>query len=173
MILLLSTCSQKMSESEFVAPIKRILDENNIESETRRCSDIFITSDYDGIIICGTALKDFEYMKCDLSWIREYDGKLLGICSGAQMIALSHDLSLEQKTMIGRDKVSIERKNSIAEGTFDSYFLISQKPVLGKEFLPLDKYGYTFKHSEKEVYGLLFHPEVLNKEIILKFIGAC
>ena len=89
MMLVLSTCSQRLSEEEFVAPIRNILDKLGMQSEVRRYDESFDPAQYEKIIICGTAIKDFSYMSDEgkFSWIRDYQGKLLGICSGAQMIA--------------------------------------------------------------------------------------
>jgi GMP synthase-like glutamine amidotransferase len=169
MILILSTCLHRLSEDEFVKPVGRILDENGIVYEAKHYSEKFDPSQYEAIIICGTALNDFEYMESDLSWIRDYNGKMLGICSGAQMIAVSFEAKLEKKTMIGKSMVNVVKENKLAEGRFESYFLISQIPLINEELISLDMDGYMFRHHKKEIYGLLFHPEVLNRSIIEKF----
>jgi hypothetical protein len=62
----------------------------------------------------------------------------------------------------------MEEKISIASGEFESYFLISKKPSV-EDLLQLDSKGYAFKHNSKEFYGVLFHPEVLNQDILVNF----
>lgn len=168
MILLLSTCYHRLSEMEFVDPIKRILDE--LQFEVRHYSQKFDPSKYDMIIICGTSLNDFEYIDEMeyFSWIKNYQGKILGICSGAQIIASVFGDILEDRTMIGKRMVSIEKENNIVSGELEAYFLTTKVPII-KNLVSLDKDGFVFRKKDAEIYGVLFHPEVLNKEIIEKF----
>jgi hypothetical protein len=63
MILIISTCSQNLNENEFVRPIEKLLLKNGFDYKTKHYSEISDVSEYDKIIICGTALKDFEYLK--------------------------------------------------------------------------------------------------------------
>jgi GMP synthase-like glutamine amidotransferase len=170
MILVLSTCSQKLSENEFVKPIETILQERGLKFQTKHYSDRFDTSAYEKVIICGTALRDFRYLEEieRFSWIEKFNGSILGICSGAQIIARILGEELADKVLIGKERVDIKEKNRIANGEFESYFLISKTPST-EYFLTLDSKGYMFKHGNKEFYGVLFHPEVLNKEIIVNF----
>ena len=71
--------------------------------------------------------------------------------------------------MIGKKSVSITKRNRIAVGEFESYFLITQKPILNEQFIQLDNDGYIFRHKRRYVYGLMFHPEVLNRSIVEDF----
>ncbi|MBN2202712.1 MAG: hypothetical protein JW700_00800 [Candidatus Aenigmarchaeota archaeon] len=170
MILILSTCQHRLSELEFVEPMKAILRNKGIEFDSRQYSQKFKPEKYDRIIICGTALQDFDYMDDveEFKWIEEYSGKLLGICSGAQIIASIFGEVLEEKTVIGKGKVIIEKENALSSGEFDSYFLLSKVPII-KNLKKLDREGFVFKKEDREIYGVLFHPEVLNKEIIENF----
>jgi GMP synthase-like glutamine amidotransferase len=170
MILVLSTCSQNLSESEFVKPIEKILQNNNMKSETKHYSDDINVSAYDKVIICGTALKDFKYLEemKKFSWIENFKGSILGICSGAQIIARAMGKELIDIVLIGKEKVAVKEENKIASGEFESYFLISKKPST-EGLIVLDSKGYMFKHKTRELYGVLFHPEVLNQGIIVNF----
>jgi GMP synthase-like glutamine amidotransferase len=172
MILLVSTCLHMLSEDEFVKPIEKILDSIGVEYETRHYSESFDAPMYEAVIICGTSLNDFGYMddKEKFLWIKDYRGRLLGICSGAQMIAVSFGVQLEEKTIIGKSAVNVAKENMLADGSFESYFLISHCPLLNDQFISLDRDGHMFRHYKKEIYGLLFHPEVLNRKIIENFI---
>jgi GMP synthase-like glutamine amidotransferase len=166
MILIISTCKNKLSEEEFVKPIERIVSK---KFHTKHYTEKFDSNEYDKIIICGTSLKDFAYID-DLkmfSWLKNYKGKVLGICSGAQIIACVFGQSLKSETIIGSREVSITTKNSIANGRFKSYFLISKKIMFGDEFVSLAENEYAFRRNE--MYGLLFHPEVLSPEIVDSF----
>ena len=64
MILLINICNEKLHELEFVKPIEDILNKNNIEFKTKHYSKI-IKNDLksDKIIICGTSLKDNDFLK--------------------------------------------------------------------------------------------------------------
>ena len=170
-MLLVSTCYHALSNKEFLEPLKSLISANNIAFETKSYKDVIDHEKYDRIIICGTALRDFDYMKNadNFSWIKNYKGKILGICSGAQIIASVFGKDLEDCELIGKMQVSINKKNKLAEGCFSSYFLVSKKPSLDGELIALDEDGYVFKHKEREAYGVLFHPEVLNEKIIKDF----
>jgi GMP synthase-like glutamine amidotransferase len=174
MILLLSTCEQRLSEEEFVRPLEKALSSARLNFQTKHYLEDFDPKAYESVIICGTALKDFGYLKGidRFSWIKDYKGKVLGICSGAQIIACVFGMGLRNKIMIGERKVAIKTKNKIAYGTFKSYFLISKVPVLKNGFLSLTKDESLIKKADREVYGLLFHPEVLNADIIARFCGT-
>jgi len=171
MILVISTCSQNLSENEFVRPIENLLLKNSFDFKTKHYSEISDASGYDKIIICGTALKDFEYLKDmnKFSWIKKYEGKLLGICSGVQIIATIFGMPLKEESQIGTRKVNTLIANPLMEGKFNAYFLSSKQPILGKEVVPLTEDESVIKFKGKEFYGCMFHPEVLNSEIIIKF----
>lgn len=171
MILIINTCSQTLNENEFVEPIKKLLLKNGFDFKLKNYSEVPDTSAYDRIIICGTALKDFEYLKDieEFSWIKNYDGNMLGICSGMQIITSSFGMKLKEKVIIGSREVVVIKDNPLASGRFKAYFLISRQPILKKDFVSLTKDSSIIKHKNKEIYGCTFHPEVLNPEMLIKF----
>jgi hypothetical protein len=174
MILLINTCSQKLNENEFVKPIEKLLLENGFDFTTKKYSEIFDASIYDKTIICGTALKDFEYLKNikKFSWIKNYDGKILGICSGMQIIASIWRMKLSENVVIGNKEVIVTKTNPLIGGKFGAYFLISKQPILNKNFIKITKDESIIKHKNKKIYGCMFHPEVLNPELIINFCQA-
>jgi GMP synthase-like glutamine amidotransferase len=169
MILILSTCQQKLSEDEFVRPIEKILSKE--DHRTKHYTEEFDPADYDSIIICGTAMMDFDYLNHldKFSWLKDYTRCVLGICSGAQIIARVLGLELRDETLIGTRDVSVTTENGLANGKFRSYFLISKRPILRNFSVALDQDEYMFKIIDRDFYGLLFHPEVLNPEMIVRF----
>lgn len=176
MILLISTCAEKMHELEFVRPIEQILQESNIKFFTKHYSTI---TDADlkkaeKIIICGTSLKDNEFIKHINSsrWISSINKPLLGICAGMQIISIIFGSKMKKKTEIGFYKEHFKKEFLSLAGAQEVYHLHNNYTLLPKDFISFTegKIPQTIKHKEKEIYGVLFHPEVRNRKLIEKFI---
>ncbi|MEM3403233.1 MAG: hypothetical protein QXJ17_01580 [Nitrososphaeria archaeon] len=177
MILILDVCSDKLSEIEFVKPIKRILERGGIRCFTKHYLELNSEEllQADGVVICDTALEDFGYLKqLDLfRWVVGYNRPILGICAGMQIIGILFGCSVVDRVMIGQFKVSLIKENKLASKKgFYSYFSNTKVIIPNENFVSIAKvYGVDciIKHREKDVYGCLFHPEVLNEEIISNF----
>lgn len=182
MILIISVCAEKLHELEFVKPVEKILKENSKEYFVKNYSELNEEDlkKADKIIICGTSLKDNEFLKNmkNFEWIKDSEKPILGICAGMQIILLAFDnkLKIKQKTELGfytekftRDFLGI-KKNSETE----VYHLHNNYAALPGNFISFTKsrISQAIKHSSKEIYGVLFHPEVRNKEIIENFINS-
>jgi GMP synthase-like glutamine amidotransferase len=177
MILIINVCYDRLSESEFVKPIENILKNSDAQFLTNHYTSVAQDdlNKAEKIIICGTALRDLNYLK-DIemfSWLKEFRRPVLGICGGLQIIAkISHN-DLIEKTRIGRFRVNVTRKNRLTpRKEFYSYFLNSRAVKIRKPLETLAKsrgLECMVKHKDKEVYGCLFHPEVLNPEVIVNF----
>ena len=168
MILIISTCTEELSEMEFVKPLceltggkakhYRMLSKKDIEKAEK-------------IIISGTALKDFNYLQADWSWLKEYDKPVLGICAGMQVILKAFDVPLAEKTVIGPQTVEVVNENPLLEEDCSAYFLHTKTgsgnfKVLAKS----SGVPCLIKHHTKEIYGCIFHPEVMNEEILENFV---
>tara|TARA_Y100000031_G_C8067313_1_gene313438 strand:+ start:232 stop:738 length:507 start_codon:yes stop_codon:yes gene_type:complete len=167
MILIISTCQEKLSENEFVKPIAEIIG----KYEVKHYSEVTNVNDYEKIIICGTALQDNKYLKNNFSWLKDCEKPVLGICAGMQIIALTFGGKLIDQNEIGMVDVKIEKENKLLTKNFKAYALhnkavenLNQFEILARS----DKAVQCIKH--KKAYGILFHPEVRNKEIIKRFI---
>ncbi len=175
MILIISTSSAKLSENEFVNPIKNIVKEKAIiKHYTDINKDDLIN--FDKIIICGTALKDNEYLDHikKFKWIENYDKPLLGICSGMQIIGLSFGAKLIANKEIGMEKIKVLKKNKLFSKDFEAYELHNNSLTELFEFEILAESGNSVQaitHKEKDIYGIIFHPEVRNENIILNFVN--
>ena len=179
MILIVNVCSEGLSYFEFVKPVEDIVRKAGLNSVMRHYLNLnrLDISQAEKIIMCGTAMKDFQYLdKLDkFAWLTKVNKPVLGICAGMQIIGKLYDCKLIKKTKIGRDKVKIGRKNKLTSvNEFNSYFLNSKAVEPNGNFETLGQSGNLtcmFEHKHKRFYGCLFHPEVLNPEIIINFIS--
>jgi GMP synthase-like glutamine amidotransferase len=177
-ILIVNVCSDRLGYFEFVKPVEDILKKAGEDFLTRH----FLRLNYRDIsraekaIICGTALRDFEYLNMieKFAWIRKADVPILGICAGMQVLARLFGSNLVEKTKIGRYKVKVVLKSILTyKNEFYSYFLNSRAVELNEDFETLGESGNVkcmIKHRRKRLYGCLFHPEALNPEIIVNFL---
>ncbi len=176
MILLISICKERLSEYEFVRSLERLLKDHGCDFVVRNFKEVSEKDilDSEKVIFTGTALKDFDYFYHDFSWLRRYYNPVLGIGAGANVIAKEFRTPFEERTLIGKYPVNVLHENPLIERHTEAYFLISWVPILTKEFYPLtETEGITsmFVHKKKPFFGVVFHPEVLNKEIIINFLN--
>ncbi|HSU72364.1 MAG TPA: hypothetical protein VLJ21_00765 [Candidatus Binatia bacterium] len=168
MTLVISTCAEELSELEFVRPLTELL---GCKAKHYRSVTQKDLEKADCIVISGTALKDFAYLDADWSWLKTIDKPVLGICAGMQVIAKAFGISLKDHTVIGPRRVEVVAENSLIEGECEAYFLHTKTGI--GHFRVLAKSEGTpciIKHPEKEVYGVIFHPEVMNEEILEAFL---
>jgi GMP synthase-like glutamine amidotransferase len=160
MILIINICKEKLHELEFVKPVEDILKNQSINFFTKHCiqlknSDI---EKADKIIICGTSLKDNDFlMHLDkFSWIKNTKKQILGICGGAHIIGLILGNKLKKKKEIGLKDLIIRQKFLGSIGKLQVYHL-HQFHILPEVF------------HKNNIYATLFHPEVRNKNLIAVF----
>ncbi|HIP66635.1 MAG TPA: hypothetical protein EYH09_00730 [Candidatus Nanopusillus sp.] len=175
MILIVSTCKDPLSEYEFVKPLERIV---------QKCCEEYTVVSYreikegvwDKIIITGTALKDFDYIKYikNFLWLQESYIPVLGICAGSQIITKIFGGKLEDYLIIGRKKVEIMKENPLVPmEKIYSYFITSKVPRLNKRFEIIGKLNgipVFFSVKYTRIYGVVFHPEVFNENLIINFV---
>ncbi len=171
-VLIVSTCSEKLSEREFVNPIVNLIGKN-VEYELANISDAEKKSiGVDKIIICGTAVADNEYLSNNFEWLKDFDKPVLGICSGIQIIAKTFGGEIVPKKEIGMVEV---KGNLFGQKNFKAYALHTNGISKLSEFKILarsKKSVQAIKHKSKEIYGVMFHPEVRNDWVISEFIKA-
>jgi len=179
MILILSMCKEPLHEEEFVRPIERILSEKGVSFFTRsylklKESDL---KNAKKVIISGTSLKDGEYLYPKnfekLSWIKNFEKPILGICAGAQVLAVFQGQKIFACTEIGSTPVVFRKEFFGCNGKIEVYslhqmcFTSSRDKFI--EFGRSKSCIHAMKVINKPFYGVLFHPEVKNHEIILNF----
>ena len=166
----------RLSKWEFVDPIAQIV--TNIVSVTVCHYEKYEESmleKYDGVILSGTALKDYRYLDNpkDFEWISKSEKPLLGICAGMQIIGITYGCRLRDNKYIGLTKVRTSLENKLFNGEFEAYNLRGKDLELSDEVIELAKSDdciQAIKHKSKPHYGVLFHPEVRNAEIVKNFI---
>lgn len=177
-VLLINLCLDPLSELEFVKPIEHILKHHGANTLIKRYREIS-PEDLglaEKVIVCGSALKDDLFLAGEwFRWLRECDKPILGVGSGSHAIAKAFGCSLINKMKIGMFRVKLTRENRLTDKrVFYAYFLTKRAIALAKPLEPLAKAGTLdcmIKHESREIYGCLFHPEVMNPEIIMNFIS--
>lgn len=184
MILLINICRERLHFYEFVKPIIDILKNNNIDFFVKHYREVkkedLLKSDK--VIICGTSLKDVDYFGHyhNFDWLLNYNKPVLGICGGMQIICMVFASEFKhsgknlfiKKTEIGFIKISFEKEFLNITGEKEVYVLHNYYiKNIGNEFFIFSKnpIPQAIKHKEKSIYGVLFHPEVRNKNIIEYF----
>ena len=163
MILLISTCREKMHELEFVKPVfdivKKTLANNRTIVKHYRNLAISDINNSDKIIICGTSLKDNDFLKDNKKfyWIKSFKKPVLGICSGAHIIGLVLGKKIKKRKEIGLKEIEIKKEFLGIMGKRQVYHLHNLQ-VLPETF------------QKKNLYATLFHPEVRNREMIVNFL---
>jgi GMP synthase (glutamine-hydrolysing) len=177
MILLVDVCKEPLHYLEFVKPVEDILKEVRVKCFVRNYKQITKTdiNNANKIIICGTSLKDNGFLKNikNFSWVKSTDKPILGICAGMQVICLIFGGKVNKETEIGFYFENFNKKFLGLSGKREVYHLHNNFVSLPQNFenFTNSKILQSIKHKEKEIYGVLFHPEVRNKELIRKFIN--
>jgi len=177
MILIIQLPQEKLHYFEFVKPIEDVLRKNNIEfrSIPYKSLDENIFLNIDKIIISGTSLKDNRFLK-DLEyfrWIKNLDKPTLGICGGMHILGLLFNGELKKQQEIGLTKINFEKEFLRLSGSVEVYELHNYF-VEPEDFNIIAKSNYciqAIKHKTKPLYGILFHPEVRNKNLLLNFVN--
>jgi len=180
MILLLDLCYEKdsLSEYEFVFPIADTLSKAGTCLKMLHFTEIAEDDlgKYDKIILCGTALKDNTYAdRIDMfSWLMQCDRPVLGICAGMQVISAVFGGSIVPKPAIGLEEIEIVIDTPILgePRQIEGYHLHNYGVTLPEEFLLVagtTEVVEAFKHRERSIYGIMFHPEVRNRWILERF----
>lgn len=178
-MLLVSICREPLHELEFVKPLEDILAKHSIPFRTQWYHDLEADEleQAQKVIICGTSLKDREYMEHleRFEWCKTITKPVLGICGGMQIIGMVHGGKLLRQTEIGMTKIRFTRPFLQFQGEKDVY--VSHNYYMAfSEMSQFEIYARTegtipqaVKHKQLDLYGVLFHPEVRQRQLILNF----
>ena len=176
MILIVQICNIKFHYFEFVKPIEDILrgDEKEFISINYKKLNKKIISKAEKIIISGTSLKDNKFLEDidNFNWIKEVNKPILGICGGMHILELVFDGELKKQQEIGLTEINFNKeflgvyaKKEVYE--IHNFYVESN---LFDVFGDSKNCPQAVKHKYKHFYGVLFHPEVRNKEIIVNYL---
>ncbi len=177
MLLLINISKEKFHFYEFVKPIRDILVKARFHGFIKNYKDL--TKKYieksSKVIICGTSLRDDEFLENldKFNWIKNFNKSILGICGGMQIIQLLFNGTLRKQTEIGYYHENFGKEFLSLKGDNEVYHLHNNYVTLTKEFEQFNSGSVpqAIKHKSKEIYGVLFHPEVRNMEMILRFVS--
>lgn len=192
MLLIINICKHELHYTEFVKPIIDIVKKQELPFDVIHYSKITKTnykkllSKYHRIIITGTSLKDMSYSK-DLSkfkWILSdlaFSKPLLGICGGMQILCMIHGSKLEKNPEIGLVSINFNAEFLGLTGTRQVYALhnmaIKNDSIIKNNFNIYSTGNkensviQAVKHRKNKHYGVLFHPEARNKDLIVNFLS--
>jgi GMP synthase (glutamine-hydrolysing) len=166
-----------LASLEFVQPIFYITSKIEISHISHYSEmNLEIAIAYEKIILSGNGLKDggFRTHLKDFQWMEKYERPILGICAGMQAIGLVFGSSLAKCEEFGMRDIKTIKKNPLFYSTFTAYELHTYAVNPSEYFEPLalsENCIQAMKHKERDIYGVLFHPEVRNREIIEKFLS--
>ena len=107
------------------------------------------------------------------NWLKSVDMPVLGICAGIQTIGVVFGLLLTRCIEVGMTPMTTLSENPLFSSTFKAYSLHNFSVESSEEFEVLAESPrciQAIKHKQKPIYGVLFHPEVRNAEIVERFI---
>jgi len=175
MILVIDICREYLHFFEFVQPIIDILEINNIRYQVKPYTKLLKKdfNDAERIIICGTSLIDNGFLNNieRFFWLKDFNKPVLGICGGMHILGVMYNGFLKKTQEIGFEKIDFKK---------DFLGFIGEKQVyeLHNFFVESNQFNVfaksknciqAIKHKHKPFFGVLFHPEVRNKDLICNF----
>ena len=172
MILVINLNKYKLHDLEFINPVTDLLDNYKVvHYKNLKQGDL---EKADKVIIAGTSLKDNDYLEEieKFYWIKNFRKPILGICAGMQILALVNGAKLKKAEEIGQTEIKLLKKDFLIKNISKVYSLHQFSISLPKGFQKIAESKISMQAIKKENhYGLLFHPEVLNKNIIISFVN--
>jgi len=182
LIVDLSWKPDSLSCSEFTGPVSTVVDRTGMASKVVHFSgiDCDTTRDARGIILCGTALKDNDFVSRsdEFTWLTEIKVPVLGICAGMQVLCQVFGGSVCKGSEIGMTAIEVLVPDPLFQESeaFQAYELhsfASNPPGDWVVTAVSDGYIQAAHHPDKPFFGLMFHPEVRHEGLIVRFLSLC
>ena len=142
----------------------------SFEKHTPHILELNSLQKYESIILSGRRKNDKKINEVNSKVINfsiENDKKLLGICYGAEILALTLGGTIRKRKSIqkGNETIKILQGNLIVNNSIDVFeshgFEISQLPNVLIPIGKSDNCNYEIvQHKEKLIFGTQFHPEM-------------
>jgi GMP synthase-like glutamine amidotransferase len=162
---------------EFVQPIVSAIGELD-ECTVKHYQDVMQQdlTQFDAAILSGTPLKDNTTLNQldKFNWLKTWNKPVLGICAGFQTIGLVFGARLKRCLGIGMAEISTLQTNVLFSSRFSAYTLHNFSIESGDAFDLIAESAQciqAIKHKQRDVYGVLFHPEVRNPDILKRFVS--
>jgi GMP synthase (glutamine-hydrolysing) len=161
---------------EFVSPIVKVVEtEDNCTVKHFLDVNSQDLSKCDRVILSGTALMDSATLSQPekFEWLKDMEKPVLGICAGMETIGIVFGMRLIRCLEVGMTSIRIVRDNPFYTEAFKAFSLHSYcvEPTFDFDvFAESSKCSQIIRHKIKPVYGVLFHPEVRNTELIKSFL---
>ncbi len=161
---------------EFVLPLVAIAEESDqtlikhylevTEAEIGECTSV---------ILSGTSLMDNVTLSQPekFIWMKQTDKPILGICAGMQTIGVVFGLNVYRCVEIEMTQINTLQHNPLFSDGFKAYSLHNFSVQSDNSFEPIAESTVciqAIRHKSKPIFGVLFHPEVRNQEIIKRFL---
>lgn len=169
--------------SIYTKNLTEFLTQKNIsfKKQTPHLLNLTSLSNYDGFILSGRRKNEKKINEINSKIINfsiKHDVKLLGICYGAEILALTLGGTIRKTKSLqkGNELISISKKNLVCNDSLNAFeshgFEISRLPPI---LIPLGesnncKYEI-IQYDKKPIFGTQFHPEMSQdgKFLIEKF----
>jgi len=185
--------SAEKGVTNFVSPIEKIVSGAGAISTIIQYDSLPQTniSVYDGVIISGSPR---GATKCDIvdyqlqfyGWVKDYEKPILGICAGHQIIGrlFGSELIRDRQKEDGDLEVHIVDSDAAKEDPIfagiNTPFTVRQAhddSITRPNEFTLLAYSsqcnvQVIKHKDKPIYGIQFHPEILNERMILNYLAV-
>jgi GMP synthase-like glutamine amidotransferase len=176
MILIINLNEKNLGVYEFCLPLYSIVSEIE-ECTIQHYTRVESFSSYRKVILSGTPLMDNDHLDNinDFQWLKTCDIPVLGICAGMQVIGLVFGSVLVPCLEIGMTQIIPLKENLLVSSSFSAYALHRYGILPSDDFHVLARSNLcvqAMKHIHLDLYGVLFHPEVRNKEVIRQFVLA-
>lgn len=178
MIIILDCTGQDIPllKAEFVHPVISIVEAAGYETEALPLNTKTLPHDTKAVILTGTTLMDHQFLKIGLpDQLMHWNGPVLGICAGMQLLAVTCGGSLIPSEKIGMTEITVIKEDPVFIGKerFNAWELHqSGVEVTGAfEVIARSASGVQgIKLLERPWYGVLFHPEVRNEWVLINFL---
>ncbi len=159
------------------------LNEKNIlfEKKTPQLLDLASLENYDSIILSGRKKNEKKINEINskiITYSIKNNMKLLGICYGAEILALTLGGTIRKISSLqkGNETINISKENSISSDSLDVFeshwFEISKLPSVLVPLADSKNCKYEIiQYEKKQIFGTQFHPEMTpdGHELIEKF----